>query len=674
MMVETKRNNVKDFGALGDGKTDDTLAIQKAIDDLYKSPIEGNTTLFKEGGIVYFPAGNYVVTKTIYITKAGISLEGVSATSSVITPKGEFKNQQLYFDTKLSGNSVFDFVYYSLAGMNGTRSFIRNVGMKNLRFDLLNLNKTTVIRLLRPYDLCIFENLLFINIRGTAIEAISEYPDNPTPPKKGLGQGLILRDIHIDNSSTVLDSLKDGTYVTFNKLLDKGRPQDADTPVIHLENINESSLTNVKIISCGQEVDLEGNIVREDKKTKTAHASRIGLLTEGCQGITIKESAFAQFSKPAIQIQKGTFGKQQTSLYHFIQGNTFEEITGSGIKIDGGTELVGRKGAGEITISENRFLGNSKSQYFYMVDNCDLITIRDRCSVFIGEGATNTTVHAVDINHLEEGLKIVDKGTRSIIMGRVYNFIDYTNAYYFSTRVVPNRFTIPVIEKLSLIREKSQKILGDMVLIQDKQEGTDQLAIMKTWEDGSLRWVNMQEELVFISTIASVKDFNATDTAIQGSCTGVENIATLRVKAIYNNNKESTVVLGGKINPDGTFDFSISGTRIDVLDCSELIVEALDFDGNILDSKADIQIKFNESLTVDDYSFTKPSYLTGTYSSLIKSIKLVSSIKAISGGTLTNGTFKFYAVGNMDRSGNCIMKGYDANGNERASTKIITTN
>lgn len=665
-MVETKINNVKDFGALGDGKADDTLAIQRAIDDLYKSPIEGNSTLFKEGGIVYFPAGNYLISKTIYITKAGISLEGDTPTSSVIVPKGELINQKLYFDGKLSGNSVFDFVYYNMIGTTGTRSFIRNVGMKNLSFNMMNVDKTTIIRILRPYDLCVFENLMFFNIRGTAIEAISEYPDNPTPPEKGLGQGITLRDIHIDNSSTVLDSLKDGKYVTFNKLLDKGRPQDAEMPVIHLENINESSLTNVKIISCGLEVDLDGNVVREDNKTKPAHASRIGVLTEGCQGITIKESAFAQFSKPAIQIQRGTFGKQQTGLYHFIQGNTFEEVTDSGITIDGGTE-PGRKGVSEITISENRFLGNSKSQYFYRVDNCDLITIRDRCSVFIGEGATNTTVHAVDINHSEEGTKIVDKGTRSIIMGRKYNFTDYTNAYHFSTRIVPNRFTVPVVERLLLLREKEQKILGDMVLIQDKQAGIEQLAILKTWKDGSLRWISMQEELVFCSTV-SVKDFYATDTAIQGLCTGIETIFTLRVIATYKSGKKSTSVLGGNIHSDGTFNFSISGTGIDVLDCSELIIESLDFDRNILDRKA-IQILFNESLTVDPYSF-KSSYLTGTYSSLIKSIKLESSTKVTAGGTLTNGTFKFYAVGNMDKSGKCIMKGYDANGNERASTKI----
>ena len=45
--------NVKDFGAVGDGKTDDTSAIQKAIDS--------------GKGVVYFPYGLYVVKDTIHV-------------------------------------------------------------------------------------------------------------------------------------------------------------------------------------------------------------------------------------------------------------------------------------------------------------------------------------------------------------------------------------------------------------------------------------------------------------------------------------------------------------------------------------------------------------------------------------------------------------------------------
>jgi len=50
LVVTTRTNNVVDYGATGDGGTDDTDAIQDAIDDLPSN-----------GSILYFPAGTYIV-------------------------------------------------------------------------------------------------------------------------------------------------------------------------------------------------------------------------------------------------------------------------------------------------------------------------------------------------------------------------------------------------------------------------------------------------------------------------------------------------------------------------------------------------------------------------------------------------------------------------------------
>ncbi len=57
--------NVKDFGAKGDGKTDDTMAIQQA---LYAADEIG-------GGVVYAPSGNYVVKGHLYVP-TGVQLRG----------------------------------------------------------------------------------------------------------------------------------------------------------------------------------------------------------------------------------------------------------------------------------------------------------------------------------------------------------------------------------------------------------------------------------------------------------------------------------------------------------------------------------------------------------------------------------------------------------------------
>lgn len=66
--------SVMDFGATGDGSTDDTSAIQAAINSF-----GGN------GGTVFFPVGNYKTTVALSMV-ANVSLVGSGANSSIIKP------------------------------------------------------------------------------------------------------------------------------------------------------------------------------------------------------------------------------------------------------------------------------------------------------------------------------------------------------------------------------------------------------------------------------------------------------------------------------------------------------------------------------------------------------------------------------------------------------------
>lgn len=69
--------NVKAYGAKGNGSTDDTTAIQTAIN--------AATT----GGVVYLPPGTYNVTQTLTITTSGVSLVGAGPGATTIqTPAG----------------------------------------------------------------------------------------------------------------------------------------------------------------------------------------------------------------------------------------------------------------------------------------------------------------------------------------------------------------------------------------------------------------------------------------------------------------------------------------------------------------------------------------------------------------------------------------------------------
>jgi hypothetical protein len=65
--------NVHDFGAVGDGSTDDAAAIQAAID----------AAAAAGGGTVYLPAGRFAVSQTLQVTSSHLTMRG-EGTSSVI--------------------------------------------------------------------------------------------------------------------------------------------------------------------------------------------------------------------------------------------------------------------------------------------------------------------------------------------------------------------------------------------------------------------------------------------------------------------------------------------------------------------------------------------------------------------------------------------------------------
>lgn len=68
--------SVADYGAYGDGKNDDSIAIKKAVSVVADSG----------GGIVFFPAGTYRTSTWIDIDKSNIRLLGAGRTASIIKP------------------------------------------------------------------------------------------------------------------------------------------------------------------------------------------------------------------------------------------------------------------------------------------------------------------------------------------------------------------------------------------------------------------------------------------------------------------------------------------------------------------------------------------------------------------------------------------------------------
>jgi hypothetical protein len=73
--------SVKTYGATGDGKTDDTAAIQAALSDS-RSDATGNYNGAPKA--LYFPAGTYLISKTLSWNGCCVMLEGAGSSTSII--------------------------------------------------------------------------------------------------------------------------------------------------------------------------------------------------------------------------------------------------------------------------------------------------------------------------------------------------------------------------------------------------------------------------------------------------------------------------------------------------------------------------------------------------------------------------------------------------------------
>lgn len=85
--------NVMDYGAKGDGTTDDTTAIQATM------------TAAANGGSVYFPAGTYIVSSTIILPANNCNIYGVNKGKSVISSKTTFTTGDV-FQCQSGGDNV----------------------------------------------------------------------------------------------------------------------------------------------------------------------------------------------------------------------------------------------------------------------------------------------------------------------------------------------------------------------------------------------------------------------------------------------------------------------------------------------------------------------------------------------------------------------------------------
>ena len=123
--------NVKDFGAVGDGHADDTAAIQKAID---KAGASG-------GGIVFLPAGTYATTEVLRVASNRMVVTG-EGEGSILSGSSPARPEVILL---IQGASTLDDVEVRDLGIVGNYAKWAQIGidiewLRNGRFENLSIS------------------------------------------------------------------------------------------------------------------------------------------------------------------------------------------------------------------------------------------------------------------------------------------------------------------------------------------------------------------------------------------------------------------------------------------------------------------------------------------------------------------------------------------------------
>lgn len=134
------------YGATGDGTTDDTTAIQDAIDALCATG---------QGGIIYFPAGTYLISSTLTITCDNLALLGDGQLGTIILADPSMAGDDMVEFAGGGGCAVRDMALTSASIKSGgsgiylnaaTDSAVERVYLSH-QYDSIKINGGGIIRL-----------------------------------------------------------------------------------------------------------------------------------------------------------------------------------------------------------------------------------------------------------------------------------------------------------------------------------------------------------------------------------------------------------------------------------------------------------------------------------------------------------------------------------------------
>lgn len=137
--------SVKDFGAVGDGVTDDTAAINSAIENLLENAGVVTNTSVSKRVFLYFPAGVYLISDTLLLYPY-VSFIGNGVDKTIIRAETGFASSYLIETCDSEGNTASNIG--SGTGLLPTKIVIQDLSIdtNNQTLDILNLVRYQSIR------------------------------------------------------------------------------------------------------------------------------------------------------------------------------------------------------------------------------------------------------------------------------------------------------------------------------------------------------------------------------------------------------------------------------------------------------------------------------------------------------------------------------------------------
>ncbi|KAI1399306.1 glycoside hydrolase family 55 protein [Hypoxylon fuscum] len=363
--------NVKDYGAKGDGVTDDTAAINKAISDGSRCAPGSCKSSSTTNAVVYFPAGTYLLSSSI-VSYYATNLIGNPNDMPVLKAKSGF-----------TGLGVIDGAQYQSGGVlpyGSTNIFWRQV--RNFVIDLTSIPATTEATGIHwpTAQATSLQNIVFkmstnsgTKHQGVFIEEGSGGILSDLVFNGGLygavfgNQQFTVRNLTINNAVTAIYQLWDWGWTYKNNCtvgLDMAT-RDSSGETVGSVTFFDSSFTNTKIAfnisrstkstpTTGGSLAIE-NVALKNVPTAIQYGPTKSTLLAGTTGSTTIASwvsgnvynptgpkttagAITPPTRPAVLVSSGKYYERSKPSYATLASSSFSSVRTGGAKGDGTTD------------------------------------------------------------------------------------------------------------------------------------------------------------------------------------------------------------------------------------------------------------------------------------------------------------------------------------------------